>query len=115
MASVLLLLGGAAPGPTDRDPAFLHPLWAALDRKRARRDTFGHDRAGGDERVRPDGDGRDHAAVAADEGAVADLRLVLVDAVVVHDDDAGADIHSIAHGRVADVGQVAGLGASTDL
>src|SRR3984893_19074288 len=113
MASVLLLCS-AAPGPTAGDPAFLHDLLATLDGQRAGGDILGHHGAGGDERVRADGDSRHHATIAPDEGAVADRRLVLVDAVVVHDDHAGADIHSVATGRVADIREVARLGPSSD-
>ena len=47
--------------------------------------------------------------VAADERAVADHRLVLVLAVVVARDGAGADVDVVADGGIAQVREVAGL------
>src|SRR5215813_8210159 len=83
----VLLLPGAAPRAAASDPAFLHHLLTSLHGQGARRDALRHHRAGGDERIVADGDGRDHAAVAADEGTIANRRLVLVGAVVVDDED----------------------------
>src|SRR5262245_37411829 len=112
-SSVLLLLG-AAPGAAAGHPAFLRHLLASLHGQRAGRDTLRDHRAGGDEGIVSDGDGRHDAAVAAHERAVADRRLVLVGAVVVDDDHAGTDVDTVADGGVADVGQVAGLGPTPD-
>ena len=52
---------------------------------------------------------RDQLRVAADERAVLDDRLVLVHAVVVAGDRAGADVDVCADRRVAEVGQVIDL------
>src|SRR5690606_19225273 len=52
---------------------------------------------------------RHQLGVAADEGIVADDRLVLVGAVVVAGDRAGADVHAGAHFGIAHVGEVVRL------
>ena len=58
-----------------------------------------------------DRDRRHQRAVGADEGAGADHRLVLAEAVVVAGDGAGADIGARADFDIAQIGQVIGLGA----
>jgi hypothetical protein len=55
--------------------------------------------------------GRDQGGVAADEGAFADLGAVLGGAVVVAGDGAGPMLAPAPDHRVAEVGQVVGLGA----
>src|SRR5262249_40822274 len=52
--------------------------------------------------------------VRADEGARVDGRGVLAHAVVVRRDRARADVHVLAHLRVADVAEVVLLGALAD-
>src|SRR5690606_21360976 len=56
-------------------------------------------------------DWRDQLAVAADEGIVADDRLVLVGAVVVAGDGARADVDPGADLGIADIGEVVGFRA----
>ena len=57
------------------------------------------------------GHGRDELRVAADERALADGRRVLLEAVVVAEDRARADVGARADDAVAQVGEVIGLGA----
>ncbi len=59
-------------------------------------------------------DRRDQRRIGADEGARADLGAVLVEAVVVAGDGAGADVGFGAHVGVADIGEVVDLGALGD-
>ena len=54
-------------------------------------------------------------AVRADERARADVRPVFAEAVVIAGDRAGADIGLLANGRIADIGQVIGLGALAEV
>src|SRR5690606_26283829 len=56
-------------------------------------------------------DGRDQARVRADERVVADDGAMLVRAVVVACDRAGADIDAFADGGIADVAQMIDLAA----
>ena len=56
-----------------------------------------------------DAHGRDELRVAADEHAVLDHRLMLLHAVVVARDRAGADVDVLADGRVAEVREMVGL------
>jgi hypothetical protein len=63
---------------------------------------------------RPTRHRRDQLGVGADEGIVLDDRLELVGAVVVAGDRAGADVDAAADRRVADVGQMVGLGLRGD-
>ena len=67
-----------------------------------------------DQRAVADRDRRHQRRVRADEGARADLGAVLEDAVVVAGDGAGADVGAGADPRVADIGEVVGLGALLD-
>ena len=64
---------------------------------------------------RPDLDGRDQVDVGADEGLRADRRLVLLLAVIVAGDRAGADVDVLGDIGVADVGEVVDLRAEADL
>src|SRR5499433_2713912 len=109
----VLLLGGTASAAA-RHPAFLHHLRAPLDGERTRRHVLGDDGACSHEGVVADGERRHHAAVTPHEGAVSHLRLVLVGAVVVHEDHAGADVDAVTHRDVADVGEVARLASPPD-
>src|SRR5690606_26990321 len=59
----------------------------------------------------PQGYGRDQHTVRTHVHIVADHGLVLVGAVVVGGDAAGAVVHALAHFGIAQVGQVVGLGA----
>ena len=63
-----------------------------------------------DDRVRPDRDRGDERGVRADEGAILDDGLVLEIAVVIASDGARPDVRIRADLRIAEIGQVAGLG-----
>src|SRR5450755_1707486 len=73
-----------------------------------------------DGRARADGrpfahrDRRDELCIRSDMHVVLDDGAVLVRAVVVTGDGAGADVDVAAYARVADVGQVIGFAACTD-
>ena len=71
--------------------------------------VFGDRRSRGDVGALADAHRRDQLRVAADERAVLDDRRVLVRAVVVAGDRAGADVDLLADRRVAEVRQVVGL------
>ena len=62
---------------------------------------------GGGEGVVAHRDRRDKVRVAADEGIVADGGVELALAIIVAGDGAAAEVAVLAHGGVADVGQVA--------
>ena len=70
--------------------------------------------AGADGRARADRHRRDQLGVGSDVHVVLDDGAVLVRAVVVAGDGAGADVDVAADARVADVGQVVGLAARPD-
>ena len=78
------------------------------------RHVLGDRRAGRDVGAGADGHGRDELHVGPDEGALADLRGVLLLAVVIARDDPGADVGAGADVRVPEVGEVLGLGALAD-
>src|SRR6185437_16556480 len=75
-----------------RGAALADALLAALDRHRVVRDIPGDDRARADIGAGADLDRRHQRRVGADEGALADQRLVLAKAVVIAGDGAGADV-----------------------
>ena len=58
---------------------------------------------------------RDEGGVRADEGARADLGPVLVEAVVIAGDGAGADIGLGPDRGIAEIGEVVDLGAGAEL
>src|SRR5205814_2322571 len=80
-----------------------------LDGERIRWNVLRNRRAGPNVGTIADGEGGDEARVRADEGAGADLRLVLVEAVVVARDRTGADVRTGADRRVAKIREVVGL------
>ncbi len=96
-------------------PALLNGLPGARERERVGRHVLGDDAARADIGALADRDRRDQGGVRADEGAGADLGAVLVEAVVVAGDGAGADVGAGADARVAEIGEVVGLGARADL
>src|SRR5690606_32298036 len=61
-----------------------------------------------------DRDGRDEGVVRAGAYVRADRRVVLVDAVEVHEHRRGPDVRALPDRRVADVGQVRDLRALAD-
>src|SRR6187401_1224520 len=92
--------------------SFLCFLPGATERQGARRDVLGDHAACGDIGSLADADRRDQRAVGADEGLGADHRAVLAVAVVVHKDRAGADVARRADIGVAEIGEMARLGAA---
>ena len=99
--------GGAWRGA--RRPSLLLVCCGAADGQRVGGHIFGDAGACADIRAVADGDGRDQRGIAAHKDALADARDVLVHAVVVAGDGAGADIGSFADLRVAEVGEMVGL------
>ncbi len=97
-----------------RSPARLGDLAGTAEGEGVRGDLLGDAAASGDVGAVADGDRGDQGGVGADEDAVADGGLVLVDAVVVAGDDAGADVDAGTDDRVAEVGEVVGLGAGAE-
>src|SRR5687768_8258469 len=87
-------------------PGFLVCLAGAPDRERISRHVFGHHRAGGGVGALSHLHRRHQRGVRADEGPRADARQVLVPAVVVAGDGAGADVGLFPHHRVADVSKM---------
>src|SRR5260370_22889944 len=57
---------------------------------------------------------RDQLRVAADHASIADHRLMLLVAIVVHRDDAASDVGIGADSHVTEIAQMARLGASSD-
>src|SRR6185295_15888576 len=96
-------------------PVLERGLFAARQRQLARRRVArdGAARPGG--RVLADAHRRHQHVAGTDERAVFDYGLRLVDAVIVAGDGAGADVDALAHQRVAQVGEVIGLAAVTEL
>src|SRR5712692_6235552 len=74
-------------------PAFDVPLLAGAHGERSRRHVLANRRPAPDVGALANRDGRDELRVAADERAVFDDRRVLLHAVVVAGDRAGADVH----------------------
>src|SRR6201994_4175050 len=102
-------------GAQARRPPLLNDLLAAPDGER----VSGH--VAGDNRPRPhigavaDLHRRHQGRIGADEGALADLGLVLGSAVVIARDSAGADIRPGADPGVAYIAEVHGVRAGAEL
>src|SRR3990172_4305932 len=114
MASVPFSTSCEASSHVESRPPLLDAPRRAAHGERAGRDVLGDRRAPADVRALADDERRHERRVGADEGAVADPRLVLGPAVVVAGDRAGADVDVLAHGRVAEVREVVRLGAAPD-
>src|SRR6267154_1451432 len=106
-------MASVAPVPVGGPAGFLalrmmrHDQGAVLD--------VAHDGgAGGDIDVVADSDRRDQLRIATDHAAIADAGFVLVVAVVIHGDDAAADIRLAANDSVAEIAQMARLGATPE-
>src|SRR5258708_1612378 len=84
-------------------PAVDVPLLPRAHRQGAGRYVVANRRAAADVSTLADRHRRDQLRVAADEGAVLDHRLILVHAVVVARDGAGADVHVLPDRRVAEI------------
>src|ERR1039458_8021570 len=68
--------------------------------------------AGANVRALANADGRNQGGIRADEHSVANGGGVLVHAVVVAGDDAGADVYAVADDGIAAIGEMVGLGAA---
>src|ERR1035437_546218 len=108
---LLLCLGAGATGGY---PALLGDLVGSGHGQRVGRHVPGDAGSGADVGSVSHRHRRNQGGVAAHEGAFADARHVLVDAVVVAGDDTGADVGPFAHFGIAKVSEVAGLGAFTE-
>src|SRR6185312_14993055 len=97
-----------------RDPVFESPLLPRADCQRAGRHVFTNRRAAADVRPFADRDRSDELRITADERPVFDRGLVLVHAVVVAGDGAGADVDLRADLRVAEIGEMHRLGTRTE-
>ena len=104
-ARLLLRLERARPARQRSRP------WRA-PRSAGRAARHGDRRAGADGRARAHRDRRHQHAVAAHVHVVAEHGAVLVGAVVVGGDAAGAVVDAFAHRGVAQVGEMVGLGAA---
>src|SRR5262252_6969798 len=100
LAPFLLLVG---------DPALDVSLLPGAHGERTRGNVLANRRAAADVGAFTDGDGRDELRIAADERAVLDRRLILLLAVVVARDRAGADVHLVADRRVAEIRKMPGF------
>ena len=87
---------------------------AAGDGQRVRGDIFGDCGTGGDIGTVADLHGSHQGRIAAHEDATANGRGIFVHAVVIAGDGAGADIGFAADARVAQIGEVHGLGALSE-
>ncbi len=83
--SFLALFAGLSGAECGRSPGLVH-LHAAGDRQRVRGHVAHDHAAGGGHRPRPHGHRRHQGGVRADEGALADHRAMLGDAVVIAGD-----------------------------
>src|ERR1700752_1363211 len=86
-----------------RGPAFLVHLRGAGEREGSVRNIFRDRGPGADIGALPDGYRSHELRVGPDEGSLADRRPVLLLAVVVAGDDAGADVCARADVRVAEI------------
>ena len=105
-AELLFIDSSFVPGP-----AFFGHLSSASDCQSVRRNIFGDARSCADIGSLAELDGRDQRGVAADENAVLDNGLVLVNAVIVAGDGSSPDVDARADLRVAEVSKVVGLGS----
>src|SRR5678816_1373227 len=96
-------------------PARPHDLLFLGQREFAWRHVLGNGRAGTYGCARMDGDRRNQLDIGTDQYVVLDHGAVLVHAVVVARDGAGADIHVASYAGVAHVGEMVGLRALTDV
>src|SRR5215510_8872421 len=85
------------------------------DRELAGWCVLGERGPGGERRAAPYAHRRDQLGIRTDEDIVLDDRPVLVRAVIIARDRAGADVDPAADRRIADVGQVVRLRAGADL
>src|SRR6266545_3941799 len=90
------------------------PLLAGTHGKAAGRYVLPNGRAAADIGAAADSDGGDKLRIAPDERTILDHGLLLFLAVVIARDRAGADVHLLADGGVAEIRQMAGLGARTE-
>ena len=96
-------------------PALFDDLMGACDCQGVGGNVFGDAGAGADVGSILNRDGRHQGGIAADENPFADDRTILVDAIVVAGDGAGADVGLLADFAIAEVGEVVGFGALAEL
>ena len=96
-------------------PAFAHAFLAVVEYQRSRGNVMAHRARGSDVNVVAQGDRRHQSGIAADLHAVADRRLIFLEAVVVARDRAGANVGVAADGHVAEIREMVGLGAIANL
>src|SRR5262245_25778886 len=100
------------PAPPELgSPAETDVLRRPLERQGVGFHVAGDDAARADVGAIADLEGRHQRGVGADKGAGAHVGEVLLEAVVVAEDGAGADVGTLADPAVADVGEMIGLGA----
>ncbi len=97
-----------------RCPACFFKLPAALDCQRVRRDLFGNDAARAYVSTIADFQRRDERGIRTDEGVLADVGKVLVEAVVIAGDGPCPDIRARTDPRIANIGQMVDLCAGLD-
>src|SRR5262249_23454864 len=95
-------------------PAFLNCLLGTSDRQRPCWDIFGYDSSGADISPIADPDRRDQSRVRTDEGPFANIGAMFSDAVIVAADRTCANICTLAHTRVPDIGKMIGFGTGLD-
>src|SRR5690606_23439032 len=108
--SLTLLSGCAEPRGIAGDTL----LAAAGNRQSVGLNVLRHHAAGGDHGAVTDLHRRHQGRIRADEGAGADIGVILAETVVVAGDRAGADIGFGTDAGIADIGQVIDLGAGLD-
>src|ERR1700680_2137329 len=92
------------------DDRLLRPLESEFAVRSARTDR----RSRADRGARADAHRCHQHAAGSDEGAVFDEGRPLVGAVVIAGDAAGPDIDAAAYSRIAEIGQMVGLGMRAD-
>jgi len=87
-------------------PTLLHALPRPPERQRIRRNIVRNTTRGRNVRSPPNLDRRNQRRIAADEHAIFDDCLVLVDSVVIARDRPRANVHAFTDFRVAQIAQV---------
>src|ERR1700744_907394 len=92
-------------------PARYFLLLGPRHSQRVRRRRPGDHRTGADIGAVTDADRRHQRRVRTDEGALADIGVMLVEAIVIAGNGTSSDICTRADAGIAKVGQIVGLGA----
>src|SRR3979411_2124606 len=96
-------------------PVFNRDLLGAGNCQLRRRHLFDNRRTGRDGGSRAYGDRRDQHAVRSRVHVILDGRAMLIGAIVVGNDGAGTNVHTLTQRSIADVRQVVGLGIVSHL